>query len=172
MKNSVKKTSIAITQPNFIPWLGYFEMIDRVDIFVYLDDVQYPTNRREWINRNRIASKKNCGWDWITVSIPHTGNKHNNINDTSISNQNIWFPNLRNKIINRYSNTPFFKLYSLDFFNILSNNFTDIANLNISIIEWALDIFKIKTKTIRSSSLKTTGAKDNKLLSIYLFLMV
>ena len=47
---------LIITQPNFMPWIGYFAQIANCDKVVFLDDVQYT--RREWQNRNRVLNKK------------------------------------------------------------------------------------------------------------------
>ena len=52
-------------QVHYLPWLGYLDKIDRSDIFVLLDDVQYE--KREWQNRNRIRTSK--GWQWLTVPV-------------------------------------------------------------------------------------------------------
>ena len=56
---------IAIMQPYFIPYIGYFELINEVDIFVFLNDVQFI--RRGWINRNKIRSKDK---DFQYLTIP------------------------------------------------------------------------------------------------------
>ena len=56
---------VAIVQSAFIPWLGYFNMIDEVDVFVYLDDAQFTV--RDWRNRNRIRTRE--GWVWLTVPV-------------------------------------------------------------------------------------------------------
>ena len=49
MRNSLK---IAIMQPYFFPYIGYFNLINMTDIFVFLDNVQF--NRRGWIHRNKL----------------------------------------------------------------------------------------------------------------------
>lgn len=59
------KKSIAIIQPVYLPWLGYFEQMALCDEFMFLDDVQYT--ERDWRNRNRIRNKD--GWMWLTVPI-------------------------------------------------------------------------------------------------------
>ena len=60
--------TIAILQPHFLPWLGYFDLIKRVDGFVYLDDVQYIS--REWKNRNRIRkTPKSNETSWLSVPV-------------------------------------------------------------------------------------------------------
>ena len=47
-------------QPTFMPWIGYFSMMKKVDKFVLLDDVQF--DRRSWQQRNRILTKEGPIW--------------------------------------------------------------------------------------------------------------
>ena len=56
---------IAIHQPQYLPWLGYFDKLDSADVFIFLDTVQFK--KHEWQNRNRIRTKD--GWQWLTVPI-------------------------------------------------------------------------------------------------------
>lgn len=56
---------IGILQPAYIPWLGYFEQIAYVDLFVFMDDVQYT--RHDWRNRNRVRTSG--GESWLTVPV-------------------------------------------------------------------------------------------------------
>ena len=49
--------TVAIMQPTFLPWVGYFAMLDRVDEFVFLDSVQFA--RRSWQQRNKIKTAHN-----------------------------------------------------------------------------------------------------------------
>ena len=56
---------VAIHQPQYLPWVGYFDKMDRVDAFVLLDTVQFKKN--EWQNRNRIKTPE--GWQWLTVPV-------------------------------------------------------------------------------------------------------
>ena len=60
---------VAIIQSNYIPWKGYFHMIDKVDHFILLDDVQYT--KRDWRNRNRIKTKQ--GLQWLTIPVQTKG---------------------------------------------------------------------------------------------------
>lgn len=61
--------SIAISQSNYIPWKGYFDMTAYVDEFVLYDDVQYT--RRDRRNRNKI--KTPVGLSWLTVPVQVKG---------------------------------------------------------------------------------------------------
>ena len=56
---------VAVHQPQYLPWLGYFDKIDRADLFVTLETVQYKKN--EFQNRNRIKTAQ--GWQWLTVPV-------------------------------------------------------------------------------------------------------
>ena len=58
---------VAIHQPQYLPWLGYFDKMLKADVFCYLDTVQYKKN--EWQNRNRI--KTAMGWQWLTVPVTY-----------------------------------------------------------------------------------------------------
>jgi hypothetical protein len=72
---------LAIMQPYFFPYPGYFELMASVDVFMYLTDVQY---KRGWINRNRIRSASN----WIYITVPVSGHKQTDkISEITISDQ-------------------------------------------------------------------------------------
>jgi len=58
---------LAAHQPQYLPWLGYFDKMARVDMFVLLDTVQFKKN--EWQNRNRIRTA--AGWQWLTIPVHH-----------------------------------------------------------------------------------------------------
>ncbi|MGB2630330.1 MAG: WbqC family protein, partial [Candidatus Omnitrophota bacterium] len=75
---------VAIHQPQYLPWLGFFDKMDRADVFVLLDDVQYKKN--EWQNRNKIRNVE--GWQWLTVPVLHEfGQK---ISEVKIDNEKNW----------------------------------------------------------------------------------
>lgn len=70
----------AIIQSNYIPWLGYFDMIKAVDVFVFYDDMQYT--RRDWRNRNKIKTAQ--GLSWLTVPVTVKGRFEQKINETKV----------------------------------------------------------------------------------------
>lgn len=71
---------IAIVQSNYIPWIGYFDLINSVDEFIFLDSVQYTP--RDWRNRNRI--KTPAGLKWLTIPVVHI-ERSQLIRDTQIA---------------------------------------------------------------------------------------
>lgn len=71
---------IAILQSNYIPWKGYFDLINMVDEFILYDDVQYTKN--DWRNRNKIKTSQ--GLQWLTIPVYHK-NLEQKINETQIA---------------------------------------------------------------------------------------
>ena len=72
---------VAIVQSNYIPWKGYFDMINSVDEFILLDEVQFT--RRDWRNRNRI--KTPAGPVWLTIPVHAKGKYFQKISETEVS---------------------------------------------------------------------------------------
>jgi len=77
---AVDKT-VAIVQSNYIPWIGYFDLIGAADEFVLYDEVQFT--RRDWRNRNRIRTAD--GVAWLTIPVESKGRFHQRISDTRVS---------------------------------------------------------------------------------------
>src|SRR5258708_16745526 len=96
----------AIVQSNYIPWKGYFDLINMVDEFILFDDVQYT--RRDWRNRNRIKTRD--GIKWLTIPVEVKGKYHQKINETPISDAS-WANKHFETIRTNYKNAPFFRLY-------------------------------------------------------------
>lgn len=69
---------IAISQSNYIPWKGYFDLISSVDEFILYDDMQYT--RRDWRNRNKI--KTSSGLSWLTIPVKVKGKYFQTIRET------------------------------------------------------------------------------------------
>lgn len=93
---------IAISQSNYIPWIGYFEIIASVSDFVFLDNVQYT--RRDWRNRNQIKTPQGKMWLTIDVKVPRNKDL---IENTEFSN-NEWKSIHLEAIRRNYRRTKFF----------------------------------------------------------------
>ncbi|MDE1819161.1 MAG: WbqC family protein, partial [Thaumarchaeota archaeon] len=138
---------VSIHQPNYIPWLGYFEKILRSDIFVFLDDVQYEKNYL--INRNKIRT--NDGSMWMTIPV---NAKHDSIvNNVRIDNSQSWADKHKKSIQINYAKSDFLQNY-LDFFNALyEQQFELLIDINMEVIRYLMKQLDIGTKTIFSSEL-------------------
>ena len=107
-----------IVQPFYLPWIGYFGMIDEADIFVFADNLQFL--KKSWQRRNKIKTMNNTS-KWI--SVPVTGKYKQNINEVAINNsvsykQKQTMVNWKEKhwesITSSYSKAPYFDDYKDD----------------------------------------------------------
>ena len=73
--------TVSILQSNYIPWKGYFDLINMSDVFVIYDDMQYT--KRDWRNRNKIKTPN--GLNWLTIPVQVKGKFYQKINETVIS---------------------------------------------------------------------------------------
>lgn len=101
---------VAIVQSNYIPWKGYFDMINMVDEFILFDDMQYT--RRDWRNRNRIKTAN--GSRWITIPVEIKGKYFQKIKDTVVSDA-AWNREHWNFIVHSYSISKYFGEYREQF---------------------------------------------------------
>jgi hypothetical protein len=149
-------------QPTYLPWLGYFSMINSVDEFVFLDDVQFA--HRTWQHRNRILTKN--GADWITVPVTRSNGRNSLILEVGV-NLNHKFPHSHLNLINEsYKKSQYFEIIFPGLREILSRGENKIVNINIELIKWISGLLGVDTKFKVSSEFKTLGAKAEKLLNI------
>ena len=154
--------TIAIHQPNFIPWIGYFYKINHCDLFVLLDDVQYTKN--SLINRNKI--KNATGEQWVTMPVLHSGNFGQNINETRL----MLFEKHYNKFIRAltmsYSKAPYFnEIMPLLEINDFSCDILSVFNERL--IRNVADYLGIQTPIRRSSELSgIEGTSTCRLINI------
>ena len=112
---------VGVIQSNYIPWRGYFDFIDDVDIFSIYDDVKYT--KGDWRNRNKIKTQQ--GLEWITVPVKY--NKLNQlIEGTPIDYSRNWQKHHEKKIIQNYGKANYFSEYINDFILIINNNYSRI----------------------------------------------
>lgn len=153
---------VAIVQSNYIPWKGYFDLINSVDEFILYDDMQYT--RRDWRNRNKIKTPK--GTEWLTIPVEAKGKYFQKINETKISEPN-WNQKHLKALFHNYAKAKFFKTYIDEFQNMYeSATMSNLSSVNLFFINNFCKLLKIKTKIICSSSYQLTEGKSERLLSL------
>lgn len=153
-------TIVSIHQPGYIPWLGFFKKILHADIFVFLDDVLYA--KRNWHNRNKIRTSKGSIW----LSVPIKSNSGSKLNEIEIDNSTDW-ARVHKKTINyNYSKASFFYEYSKFIEELFGKKFDLLIDINLEIIRFLMNSFKITTKTVFSSELMITERGSERNLSI------
>ena len=149
-------------QPTYLPWIGYFAMMDSVDVFIILDSVQF--SKRSWQQRNQIKTKS--GAEWLTVPVISKGKKYQLISDVKIDYSNKFPESHINMIKQNYGKSTFFEEYSEDYFNILRKKNENLSRLSIDLILLIRDLLNIKTEIKYSSDFSTKGLKDELLAEL------
>lgn len=147
-----------IHQPNYLPYLGFFEKAYNSDFFILYDTTQFKKN--DWQNRNKICTPK--GWDWITVPVVHEFGLR--IMDTKISNPAKSLIKNWRALQTNYGRAPYFKKYSARLEEIYSANYEIISDFNTDLILAISENLGLKTKFVRSSEFPTLESKSTEAL--------
>jgi hypothetical protein len=156
---------IAVIQSNYIPWKGYFDIINMVDEFVIYDDAQYT--KRDWRNRNLI--KTNSGLTWLTIPVEVKNKYKQTIRETKVSG-NSW-TNKHLKIVkHNYSRAEHFNEIYDWLIKILNQckNEIFISDINLLFIRGITGYLGIKTKISFSYDYLLEGDRSRKALNICL----
>lgn len=140
---------VSIHQPDYLPWLPYFNKIKNVDIFVFLDCAQYSKNK--FHNRNKIRTSQ--GWVYLTIPIPRD-QYEKKIFEVALPKNRDWRRKHWKSILISYSRAPYFKEYKDFFENIYQSEFEYLADLNIEIIKYLKDRFNFSARFVCESELK------------------
>lgn len=150
---------VAILQSNYMPWKGYFDLINMVDEFILYDDMQYT--KRDWRNRNKIKTPQ--GTAWLSIPVEVSGKYYQRINETAIVDT-PWCRQHFGKITEDYRRARFFpeyrslladlyveaqkekRLSSVNF--LFLQSFCGVLNIKTS-LKWSMDYTLIEGKTER-----------------------
>ncbi|HKF06094.1 MAG TPA: WbqC family protein [Candidatus Sulfotelmatobacter sp.] len=154
---------VAISQPTYLPWLGYFDQVDQVDRFVFLDTVQFE--KRSWQQRNQIKGPE--GLILLTVPVQVKGRFDQQIWQAAISDMQCCQTHL-NSIQMNYRRAPFFEKYWIEFSKVLQEGWATgrLAELNTALISWCMRKLGISTPIMRTSELGCEGKKGELLARI------
>lgn len=152
-----------VLQPTYLPWMGYFGMIDVADVFVFYDDVQFSV--QSWQQRNKIKSPNG---EWMWLSVPVIRNFGQNINEVQINNASNWRKKHWNSIYQSYAKAPYFKAYKEKIESIYQKEWKYLSELNISIIKKLSELLGIRIpEFIKSSEIEgITGERTDRLLLV------
>jgi hypothetical protein len=152
---------VAVHQPQYLPWLGYFDKIEQSDVFVLLDTVQFKKN--EWQNRNRIKTAQ--GWQWLTVPVLYRFPQL--IGEVQINTREKWQHKHRQAIVSNYRNAPHWKRLEGFFEETFSSDWTSIAQLNSHVVKRLCNLLGIETPIfIASETGEFPDDPDERLIAI------
>lgn len=152
---------VAILQPNYIPWKGYFDIINMVDEFIVYDEVQYTKN--DWRNRNKIKTKN--GLLWLTIPVRRRS-LDQKISETKALNS-MWRKKHWKSLCQWYSKSKYFETYRSTFEKLYLSSVEDnLSKINVEFIDTINAIVGIKTKLRTSSHYELYGGKTDRLINI------
>ncbi|MCI8669515.1 MAG: WbqC family protein [Lachnospiraceae bacterium] len=154
---------IAILQSNYIPWKGYFDMINMVDEFVLYDDMQYT--KRDWRNRNKIKAIQ--GMQWISIPVATKGKFYQKICETEVISSD-WVDEHWKTLQYNYARAKHFDEYS----EIIKELYEQcreeryLSKINYIFLKNICKILDINTKITWSSEYNLIDGKTEKLVNI------
>lgn len=156
---------VAAHQPNFLPWLGYFDKMRKADMFVTVDHVQME--RQSFQNRTRIKTAE--GARWITVPVVQ-GSRDERIAEKRVDNSRDgrfrWGRKMALSLKYAYQSAPYYAEYAPALTEILEGRWELLADLNHRLIDFCRDALKITTPMVRSSGMKIEGARSEMVLNM------
>ncbi|CAI8414198.1 MAG: Uncharacterised protein [Gammaproteobacteria bacterium] len=153
---------MAIMQPTYLPWSGYFGLMQSVDVFILLDSVQFA--RRSWQQRNQIKTAN--GAQWLSVPVQSKGKRSQPIFEVKLDKSSRFSITHRRCIEMNYAKTPYFRQYADTILPLLDNSSPLLADLTIDLILQLKTQLDISTFVMRSSELDGSGLKADLLASL------
>ncbi len=156
-----KKLVVTIHQPEYLPYIGFFQRLAEADFFVALDDAAYQKNG--FINRNKIKTAD--GWQWLTVPVKNRSSNLR-INEVLIDSQKDWQSQHLKALETNYSKAPFFRQYFPFFQETFSKKWDKIIDLDIYLIENICRLLGIEISIKKSSGLRVQGKATDRLINM------
>jgi hypothetical protein len=153
-------TTVAIHQPQYLPYLGFFHKLRHCDVFVALDNVQFQKNGLQ--NRNKIKTSQ--GWQWLTVPVLHDFGQP--IRDVGINPNVPWQRKHWNALASNYGRAPFFNEFSPSLKPLLEQEWDSLSQLDMALAKWAMVALAIETPVVHASELGVEGNQTELLIAI------
>lgn len=156
---------VAIHQPSFFPWLGFFDKIVRSDVFVLLDNVQFPKKGGVWTNRVRVLM--NGKPHWLTVPVDRSFHGTRLINEMLINNKTNWREKMIKSLQQNYTTTNYFKVVMPVVESLINQSTANLSEYNIKSICTLAELVGLSTDHfVLASTLDTGGTSNDRLISI------
>ena len=141
---------VAIHQPHYFPWLGYFDKMAKCDKFVLLDEVQFEKNSQ--MIRNRVLCDGNI--KYITISANTKGFLNKPYSEILIKDKDVWSKNQLNALRNYYRKSAYFEeIYSM-MEEFLNNDYQTLCEWTVNSILLVKNMLEIHTDIILQSNIK------------------
>ena len=155
--------NVAMMQPTFMPWQGFFELIYKADRFVFLDDFQfsiqsYHQRNRLFINRNQV--------NWYSIPVQKSVSFKAPLNKVKINEKVPWRKNMRKRIQQNYCKATFYANFSPYVDKWLSNPMESLASQNIAFVKLVCDFLGLKREIRYSSQYPSEAKRSSRVLEL------
>ena len=156
---------VAIHQPNFLPWLGWFDKLARADIFILLDSVPHQHTGSNHTNRVQILAQGVPRW--ITVPVVRGAPQRRRIDGLRIAEDGVWRRKLRSTIAQAYARAPFFAETMPLVDHVLGAGGDRLCEMNIAgILAIAERLSLLPGRMVRASTLPADGGGTDRLVAL------
>lgn len=155
--------SVCIHQPDFVPYLGFFERLLSVDHFILLDNVQFI--RRGWQHRDRIKTRE--GTSWLTLSL-QKGDYYQKISDVLLAANDKWISKNLSLLRHSYGKARYFDLIYPRVEAIYLARHKRLIDINMAFLEMALELFRIEVQMSFASMYPVDSSSSKRLLDLVL----
>ena len=154
---------VAIIQSNYIPWKGYFDIINGVDEFILYDDRQYT--RRDWRNRNLIKTER--GLRWLTIPVQVKGRFTQRIDETVVDDP-AWASRHWKTIEQAYARAAHFDEYggAVEAMYAEVAACTLLSDVNRRLLQGICALLGIETRLSSSTDYQASGDRTERLASL------
>jgi len=148
---------VTIHQPDFLPWLGFFDRWRKCDLYIVLDDVQFI--RRGWQHRDKIKTKD--GARWLTVPVIKKGKYFQKISDVKIDNSLDWVAKHLKTIEINYGKAPNFERWYGKIQQVYRRKYSYLIDLNMDLLRLVAEEFRLSSPVVFSSryGIKSTSSQ-------------
>jgi len=153
-------TTLAVLQPGYLPWLGFFDQMRRADVFVYYDDVQF--DKHGWRNRNRIKCTQ--GVQWLSVPVHHRGRP--SIAEVEIDNSRQWARKHLATLRQCYAAAPHLEPYLSELSDLLERPWVLLVDLDLALTALLAQWLEIRTPVALASQLGVGGSRTDRLVAL------
>ena len=153
---------ITIHQPDFLPWLGFFDRWRRSDLYVALDDVQFL--RRGWHHRDKIKTAQ--GPTWLTVPVKSKGRYDQLIRDVELDNGEPWRRKHLNALRGAYGKSPAFDRVFPRLEAVYGRDHSRLVDFSLDLLETLGEMLGIKTPIRLSSELALESSRTQRLVDL------
>jgi len=153
---------VAMVQSCYIPWKGYFDLINSVDHFLFYDDAEYSKN--SWRNRNRIKTAN--GPQWLTIPVSYSGRSRQRIEEVQVSDPG-WRERHWKTLRQSYAKARFFDEYATGLERLYLGGAEErLSLINRTFVEHVCDLLEIETELSWTSDLEVEGASTERVVEL------